>query len=223
MSDPYKVLGVSPTATDDEIKKAYYELARKYHPDNYSGSDLADLAEEKMKEVNEAYDAIKDMRENGGASSSRGASYGGSSYAGASGGYRGSSYGGAYGGAGGRDYDGASSGPLYEAKRLMSEGNYSNADLILEAMPPSERNGEWHYLKAIILIRRGAYFDAKRHLDEACRLEPDNPTFAEARASMDGASFGTSETTRTASDETCDICSALMCASCLCDCMRCCR
>ena len=220
MSDPYKVLGVSPTATDDEIKKAYYELARKYHPDNYSGSDLADLAEEKMKEVNEAYDAIKDMRENGGASSARGASYGGSPHAG---GYRGSSYGGAYGGAGGRDYDGASSGPLYEAKRLMSEGNYSNADLILEAMPPSARNGEWHYLKAIILIRRGAYFDAKRHLDEACRLEPDNPTFAEARASMDGASFGTSETTRTASDETCDICSALMCASCLCDCMRCCR
>lgn len=65
MKDPYKVLGVSPDASDDEIKKAYRALARKYHPDNYNGSDLADLAEEKMKEVNEAYDAVKKMREAG--------------------------------------------------------------------------------------------------------------------------------------------------------------
>ena len=65
MKDPYKVLGVPPDASDDEIKKAYRALARKYHPDNYNGSDLADLAEEKMKEVNEAYDAVKKMRETG--------------------------------------------------------------------------------------------------------------------------------------------------------------
>ncbi len=58
MSDPYSVLGVSPNASDEEIKKAYREkLARKYHPDNYQNNPLADLAEEKMKEVNEAYDA----------------------------------------------------------------------------------------------------------------------------------------------------------------------
>ena len=56
MSDPYKVLGVSPNATDDEIKTAYRELAKKYHPDNYAESPLADLASEKMKEINEAYD-----------------------------------------------------------------------------------------------------------------------------------------------------------------------
>ena len=58
MKDPYSVLGVSPNATDDEIKKAYREQARKYHPDNYADNPLADLAGEKMKEINEAYDDI---------------------------------------------------------------------------------------------------------------------------------------------------------------------
>ena len=64
MSDPYKVLGVSPDASDEEIKKAYRALARKYHPDKYRDNDLADLASEKMKEVNAAYEQIKQMREN---------------------------------------------------------------------------------------------------------------------------------------------------------------
>lgn len=62
MTDPYKVLNVPRTATDDEIKKAYRELARKYHPDNYAGNPLADLVQEKMKEVNEAYDQIQRER-----------------------------------------------------------------------------------------------------------------------------------------------------------------
>ncbi|MCL2367524.1 MAG: DnaJ domain-containing protein, partial [Oscillospiraceae bacterium] len=65
MSDPYKVLGVSPSASDDEVKKAYREQARKYHPDNYHNNPLADLAQEKMKEINEAYDAILRMRGGG--------------------------------------------------------------------------------------------------------------------------------------------------------------
>ena len=59
MTDPYKVLGVSPNASDDEIKAAYRQLAKKYHPDNYANNPLADLAEEKMREINEAYDMIQ--------------------------------------------------------------------------------------------------------------------------------------------------------------------
>ena len=66
MSDPYSVLGVKPDASDEEIKRAYRELARKYHPDNYQNNPLADLAEEKMKEINEAYDTINRMRSGGG-------------------------------------------------------------------------------------------------------------------------------------------------------------
>lgn len=67
--DPYEVLGVSRDATEDQIKKAYRELARKYHPDNYVNSPLADLASEKMKEINEAYEiAIKNLKAFGGQS-----------------------------------------------------------------------------------------------------------------------------------------------------------
>ena len=65
MNDPYKILGVSVNATDDEIKKAYRNLARKYHPDNFAGTPMAELAEEKMKEINEAYDLLTKMRSSG--------------------------------------------------------------------------------------------------------------------------------------------------------------
>ena len=67
MNDPYSVLGVSSNASDEEVKRAYRELARKYHPDNYQNNPLADLAEEKMKQINEAYDAITKMRSGGSA------------------------------------------------------------------------------------------------------------------------------------------------------------
>ena len=69
MQDPYAVLGISPQATDAEVKAAYREMARKYHPDNYSDNPLSDLAQEKMQEINEAYDAIVRMRQQGGAGS----------------------------------------------------------------------------------------------------------------------------------------------------------
>ncbi len=72
MNDPYAVLGVSKNASDEEIKNAYRELARKYHPDNYADNPLSDLAGEKMKEINEAYDAIMNSRR-GGSKSSGGA------------------------------------------------------------------------------------------------------------------------------------------------------
>ena len=63
MTDPYKVLGVSPDATDEEVKKAYYSLAKKYHPDAYRDNPLKDLADDKMKQINEAYDTITKQRQ----------------------------------------------------------------------------------------------------------------------------------------------------------------
>lgn len=72
--DPYKVLGVVPDATDEEVKAAYHSLARKYHPDNYVNNPLADLAQEKMKQINEAYDMVQRQRKQGSSANAR--SYG---------------------------------------------------------------------------------------------------------------------------------------------------
>lgn len=191
MKDPYKVLGVSPDASDDEIKKAYRALARKYHPDNYNGSDLADLAEEKMKEVNEAYDAVKKMRETGQSYSGQSSSFS------SSGGY---------------------SGGLAEARRLIAAGSYANAELILDSISVNERGAEWNYLKGCIMLRRGAYFDARRHIETACYMDPGNEEYRKALSDMDvyARRYGQGQM-RTDSTGVCDVCSTLICADCLCE------
>lgn len=77
--NPYEVLGVSETATDEQVRSAYIKLVKKYHPDRYQDSDLKDLANDKLKQVNEAYDTITNMRKNGSASQN---TYSGSGFGG---------------------------------------------------------------------------------------------------------------------------------------------
>ena len=178
MNDPYQILGVSENASDEEIKKAYRELARKYHPDNYHDNPLADLAQEKMKEINAAYEQITKER----ASGKRGSGAGGSSY-GASGygGYGGyQSYGG-YGSS--QSYSGQSS-VLQQARIAINTGNISRAEALLANY--SDHNAEWNFLKGVVCYRRGWMDEALRYYRTAVQMDPGNAEYRQALDYMEG-------------------------------------
>ena len=164
MNDPYQILGVSENASDEEIKKAYRELARKYHPDNYHDNPLADLAQEKMKEINAAYEEITKQRAGGGQHSG---GYGGSSY-----GYGGQSYG--YGQQ--QSYGGSS--VLAQVRVAIQTGNLTRAEALLANY--SDHNAEWNFLRGAVCYRRGWMDEAKRYYETACRMDPGNPEYRQA-------------------------------------------
>lgn len=199
MTDPYKVLNVPSGATDEEVKKAYRELARKYHPDNYHDNPLADLAQEKMKEINAAYDAIQKAR------SGRGTGYarcGGYQY---------------------QYQQRTSAGPLWEQIRAAIERN--DLRLAEQLLAQAEdHNGEWNYLKGTVCYRRGWVDEAVRYYQTACQMEPEN---LEYRRALDFVENGGSSyrpegysifSTGWGADNLCAqaICTYLMCNFCTC-------
>lgn len=195
--NPYQVLGVAETATDAEVKTAYRELAKKYHPDNYADSPLADLAEQKMKEVNEAYDMICDMRRNSGAqrtASSAGSAYNSAQYTHTN---------------------------FPDVRRLIKEGRLDDAMQILNGVSGIGRNAEWYFLMGMIFSRKGWTEQAYSYFQTACRMEPNNQEFMSALNNMNARrTYNPSgyNTTNTAGCSMCDICTGIMCANCLCDC-----
>ena len=205
MKDPYEVLGIPRTATDDEVKTAYRNMARKYHPDNYTDNPLSDLAQEKMQEINEAYDTIVRMRQGGGNTA------GGYD----NGGYR------APTGAGSRYAD---------IRRMISQNRVMDAELLLDGIPAPNRDAEWYFLKGSVMYKKGWLEEAYNHFATACRMDPGNMEYSQAfqRVSQSRQTGGY----RTADPNgetcnTCDVCTTLYCADCCCECMggdciRCC-
>ncbi len=209
MKNPYQVLGVSPNATDDEIKKAYRNLARKYHPDKYRDSDLAEVAEEKMKEVNAAYEEIQQMRAGGNQNGNQG--YG-------NGGYNGG-YGGGYGGG---YTQGQGSTPFYvQVRQLINARRIAEAEQMLMGVSETERGAEWNFLMGCVCANRGYYVDAQHYFDTACAMEPNNAEYRNAQSRARNAQnrgFNGGPNGQGSSCSICDICAALACLDCLCDC-----
>lgn len=199
MNDPYKVLGVSRDATDEEIKKAYRELARKYHPDNYVNNPLAELVEEKMKEINEAYDRIQKERSDSPKSSGRKSA----------------------------DYTGEfirvreliQTGRLVEAEQMLNtvpiadrngEWNFLKGCIL-------ERRG-W-YFDAQKFFETACYIDPDNieYRDALNKIRNTANSFGGYRTTTYNARGCSS----------CDVCTSLMCADCCCECLggdliRCC-
>ncbi len=200
------MLGISSTASDKEVKEAYRNLARKYHPDNYGDDNpLKDLANEKMQEINAAYDEIQRIR------SDKGRSYTSGSYS--------------------NDYtsSGSSSGIYADIRRSINAHRFSEAERTLANIPMSERTAEWHYLTSVVLMRRGSVNDAMRELEIACNMDPGNYEYQKAKEMFNTSARGYGSTyyggsgggyyrQRSSADDACDCCANLICLDCLCEC-----
>lgn len=208
MTDPYKVLGLSQRASDDEVKRAYRELSRKFHPDTNANNPLADLAEEKFKEVQTAYEQILKDRENGGYSN-----YNRNDY----------SYGRNSGNAPSEESNEWQKDlKLVAAANYINSRNYNEALNILKGM--SDRIGQWYYLSAIAHSGMGNNMEALDMAAQAVNMEPNNQLFVSllnrlqfGRQRYQNTSAGYGGTPSTCG--TGNMCCDLWCADSLCECM----
>ncbi len=206
MSDPYKVLGVSPDATDAEIKKAYRALVKQYHPDNYTDNPLADLAAEKMKEINEAYDEIQKMRSSGRSSGHSSRS------SGSSGPYSSET-----------SYTSGST-EYARVRQLLNNGRMAEAETLLNRVAVGDRNAEWHFLNGVLLYQKGWMQDARSEIETACSMDPYNGEYRSFLQRLDSGAAQSPYTTDGQNRhgcDICDVCSTMVCMNCLCNGGRC--
>ena len=193
-NDPYKVLGVKPDASEDEIKRAYKELVKKYHPDQYQDNPLADVAAEKMADINAAYDQIMTSRRNG--------------YSGSTGSSSGS-------------YSGAYNSSLI--RNYIQSGNITQAEQMLNNVANSERDAEWHFLMGSVCYKRGWLNDAYSQFAIASQMDPSNMEYASALNQMNrqrnGYMNGNPMPSSSSAAGGMDCCTQLCCADCCCEMM----
>ena len=168
MRDPYQVLGVSDTAPDEEIKKAYRKLARKYHPDNYHDNPLADIAQEKMKAVNEAYELIQSQRKTRWSGVPRYASN--SRYTEK---------------AGAGSPESTTDAALQKIRSAIEQGNLDLAEKLLTL--EQNHNAEWVFLKGWLCFQRGWMDQALLYYKAAAQMDPENTEYTYALNMLAGS------------------------------------
>jgi molecular chaperone DnaJ len=208
LRDPYEVLEINKGASREEIQKAYRRLVKKYHPDQYRDNPLAKLAEEKLTEINEAYDYLM---KNGSAGS--GSTYSGSGYG------------------GGNAYDSndqswdqsresADSDSFFNQVRIhINSGNLGAAEQMLDRS--GVRTAQWFFLKGIIFQRKGWYSQALSNLQTAVSMEPGNPEYQNALNTMNynNTTYRERSGGYTGRDtDWCNICQCMICTDCCCEC-----
>lgn len=211
MNNPYEVLGIKPGASNAEIKAAYKELVKKYHPDKYQNNPLADLAEEKLQEVNEAYDML--MKQAAGATGS--------------GGQASSAYGNPYGrqsygqqNYGQQNYGGT--GNYGAIRQLIDMGDLARAEQMLINAPG--RDAEWFFLSGVISFRKGYADDGLTNVRQAIDMDPDNFEYQRVYRQMtaQGAMYRTRSNgqgyNNRNSDMCSDCCTLYLCSSCISPC-----
>ena len=204
MKDPYKILNISRDADEEEIKRAYRNLVKKYHPDRYQNSPLAEEASEKMKEINQAYDLI--MKERHGKipavtyDSEDNAQNEKNYY------YENASY----------DYTGN---VMYrQVRMLIKNSQFSDAERILSQVPPTARTAEWYYLMGVISYNNGWLEESNNYVETACRMDRDNAeyrAFYERLSKQRRGEYGGYSPNVGCS--CCDIVGCMICSDCCCN------
>ena len=198
--NPYEVLGVRENASQEEIKTAYRELVKKYHPDKYQNNPLADLAEEKLREVNKAYEMLAKNKGTSGQGTYNG-------------GYN--NYNGGY------NQNNAS--PQFAAiRREIDANNLGAAEALLSRI--GTRNAEWIFLSGMVSYKKGWYDDALSKVQQAANMDPNNQEYRMVLNKMMsmGGGFRNAAAGRGYSNTDDVFCQALQCYCCAdacCDCI----
>lgn len=192
ISDPYKVLGLSPNATDEEVKAAYRKLAKKYHPDLNPGNERA---AQKMNEINAAYDQIKNPQ------------------AQQQDPFSGYGYGYGYGAGAGAYQSQADTerNEIKAARNYIRTRHFTEALNALQGIPASERSGDWYYLAAIASYNLGNRVAAVDYARRACEKEPGNMQFRQLLEQIEHGGYTYENYGESYGFERSDMCSGVRC------------